>query len=204
MKRNVSFFVLWVVIIIVICSIEHVPVTKSIVEENNLSYSIEKGNDISKTSWSPTGGGNHRGANWSLNDGDEISGIHWDINEFYIEKTATVDVKGWNNDDKGKIEIHANRIIINGSLNAQGKGFDKSGSGGGSDGNNGDQLGDSACGAGGGGGGGGSYGGKGGKGGNGGSITGANAGSGGNSGSTYGDKISYSILACRNFQDYNS
>ena len=154
---------------------------------------VEKGSD----SWTPIEGGDHGGEDWIPENGCEISGIHGNINRFIIPINTIVHIYNYskNNELGGRLLIFASEIVINGVLNATGRGLLGGNGGGpacggkggaGSNSNNGaDTIGQYKFG-GGGGGGGGSHAGIGGNGGDGGvgvtSIGNVNGGWGGGGG----------------------
>ncbi|XP_062504844.1 uncharacterized protein LOC134181591 [Corticium candelabrum] len=93
---------------------------------NHLIASYEFGE---KTTPTCTGGKDHKNADWIPKNGDIISGIHCNIKTFYIPAGVTVQVDGWvrtknsNTGVKGTVTIHAQDILIKGTLHANGKGY---------------------------------------------------------------------------------
>jgi len=73
--------------------------------------------------WTLTGGGDHEGEDWIPEDGSEIAGMHWNISEFRIEMGYTVSIKAWNGTTYGTLIINATRIVINGKLNGNARGY---------------------------------------------------------------------------------
>lgn len=75
----------------------------------------------------------HGGANLTLVDGDEIWGVHQGIGQFIVPGSATINVRLYHPDepDTGVLDIHAESIAIEGSLDAEGAGYTGGGGGGG-------------------------------------------------------------------------
>ena len=71
----------------------------------------------------PLTGYDHGGADWTPANGTEISGVHTNIGTFSIPAGTTVYSKAYNGSNDGSIEIQATNIIINGTLNADGRGY---------------------------------------------------------------------------------
>jgi len=137
--------------------------------------------------WDNLSGGDHGGEDWIITAADnniEIADNHYNIGLFKIESGVTVTIKAYDGSSYGWVEIHADNIVIAGTLSADGKGYPggvgaysnyASGAGGAGPGGGGGGGGWASYGGGGGGGG---YGGSGGKG-----STGS--GGGGSGGSVY-------------------
>ena len=80
--------------------------------------------------WDMLTGGDHQGLDWTLSDGMEISGTHSNIGTFHIPATVTVTVHPESSGAAfGYLEIHAQKIVIDGVLNGDGAGY-RGGSGG--------------------------------------------------------------------------
>lgn len=85
--------------------------------------------------WTATGGGDHGGLDWTPADNLQIAGVHININQFRVAPGTTVYVAPWNSVEFGGVDIQAESISIEGTLNASGAGH-----GGGAGGSN-----DSCC-----------------------------------------------------------
>ena len=92
-------------------------------EETGCLMSVSESANVITRSWSSTGGGDHGGANWAPNNGDNIAGLHTNISTFSISNGVTVNVKPYDGNNFGFIEIHADLIIIEGILNGDSAGY---------------------------------------------------------------------------------
>jgi hypothetical protein len=80
--------------------------------------------------WSPRGGGDHGGADWTPANGDVISGYHYNIGTFTVTSGYSVGVLGWTGGDtSGHLRVSAATISIQGTLDAQGRGYGGGGGG---------------------------------------------------------------------------
>ena len=86
-------------------------------------------------SWTNTAGGDHCGQDWIISTNTEIAGNHINVRNFIVNPSLTVSVKQYNGTAFGWVEVHAQNIIINGTIDGSGKGY--LGASGGSGGNGG-------------------------------------------------------------------
>jgi hypothetical protein len=73
----------------------------------------------------------HGGANWTLTAGTVLGGTHTNIGEFVIPSGVTASVMPFDGTNGGWTEIRAQRIRVDGTLNATAKGYPGGGGGGG-------------------------------------------------------------------------
>jgi len=71
--------------------------------------------------WDNISGGNHSNANWTPSDGDSIAGVHTGIDTLRI--TGLSPIKHFDGFDFGFLEIEANVVIVEGTLDASGAGY---------------------------------------------------------------------------------
>jgi len=90
----------------------------------------------------------YNGEDLIITSSGEISGNHTNINNLIVMEGVVLTVKPYDNtaNDFGYLEVHANNIIINGTIDANGAGY---GGGGGGGGGGGDGCKDGSCGSGG-------------------------------------------------------
>ena len=94
-------------------------ITSSLDAKEIMSEKSELGmENTRKIFWTLTGGGDHCREDWIPDDESKISGIHSNINNFIVETGTTIYIQETENTDFGYIEIYANQIIINGTINA--------------------------------------------------------------------------------------
>ncbi len=103
----------------------------------------------SASAWTYLDGGDHGGQDWIITSNTTIAGNHYNIRLFKIAAGVTVTVAAYDGTNYGWVEIHAENIVIEGTLSASGAGYSSS---------SGPGAGESVSGLGGGGGGGSSYG----------------------------------------------
>jgi hypothetical protein len=157
--------------------------------------------------WTSDGGGDHGWTDWTVSGGEVIGGVHTNVSTFIVPIGVTASVKQYLGGTGGIVEVQADRIFINGTIDGNASGYPggnggiggpngvggQFGWGGANGGQNGSNGGNAPGGAGGGGGGGaGGYGGVGGSGGFGGSAAGVGGGPGGG-GSAYGTAAGFDI-----------
>ncbi|MBL7104405.1 MAG: T9SS type A sorting domain-containing protein [Bacteroidales bacterium] len=68
-------------------------------------------------------GTDHNGANWTPVNGSVISGNHYNIGTFTITAGYTVYITAYSGGSNGWLEVHANTININGTLNGNSRGY---------------------------------------------------------------------------------
>ena len=84
--------------------------------------------------WSPGGGGDHGGSDWTPTTGQVIGGYHYNIGTFSIPSGQTNYVTQYTSasgpsDTSGYVRIVATTISIQGTLDAQGRGYGGGGGG---------------------------------------------------------------------------
>jgi len=89
----------------------------------------------------PELGGEHCGDDWTISTNTEIAGVHTGIGTFTIDSGITADIKDYDGTDFGSVEIHAETIDIQGTIDASGSGYPGGGGGGGGAGANGGSAG---------------------------------------------------------------
>jgi len=73
--------------------------------------------------WTNTGGGDHGGADWIITTNTTIAGNHYNIRLFKIASGVTVTVQPYDGTNYGFVEVHAENIVIEGILSANGAGY---------------------------------------------------------------------------------
>ena len=77
------------------------------------------GNPDSDLDWSAETGGNHCGEDWTIVE-SEIAGLHYDVGDVVIPST---DVAAYSDGGYGYLVIHAESIVVNGTLDGVGAGY---------------------------------------------------------------------------------
>ncbi len=78
---------------------------------------------IVTAAWTNTGGGDHEGADWIITANVTIADNHYNIGLFRIASGVTVTVKSYDGTNYGWLEIHAENIVIEGTLSANSAGY---------------------------------------------------------------------------------
>ncbi|MEI7879749.1 MAG: hypothetical protein WCI95_02630, partial [bacterium] len=73
--------------------------------------------------WTDLDGGDHGGSNWVIAGGATIASNHYNLGAVSIASGATVRVKAWDGVKYGGVEINAQTINIQGTLDASGVGY---------------------------------------------------------------------------------
>lgn len=73
--------------------------------------------------WDNLTGGDHGGQDWIITTNTTIAENHYNIRLFKIVSGVTVTVQPYNGTSYGRVEIHAENIVIEGTLSANGSGY---------------------------------------------------------------------------------
>ncbi|MEI6564297.1 MAG: hypothetical protein WCO42_08360, partial [bacterium] len=73
--------------------------------------------------WTDLDGGDHGGSNWVIAGGTILASNHYNLGTVTIASGATVRVKAWDGAKYGGVEINAQTIAIQGTLDASGAGY---------------------------------------------------------------------------------
>ena len=68
--------------------------------------------------WTNTGGGNHAGTDWTIADGTTVAGVHYNIGTVTIASGDTATIE-----QGTELEVYAESVYIEGTINGKGKGY---------------------------------------------------------------------------------